>query len=151
MFTIVYKTHFLYILRNTPLLTNCSNLLPMPTPPLASVANTDTAADLLALTNAANTQFIADIITAIAQAEANGQYQCYLTTFEHVDFQFVATYMQGLGYQINFPDFPATFTGQPASLFGPDWIAFWANKFIPAYLNPQNPLRMGFSWAVPTA
>lgn len=124
---------------------------PNPAPPLASEAKADSSTSAQTIMGAANQGFIDDVITAISNAEALGKYQVFLTTHPGVDFNFVALYMQSQGYSVTFPDFPPIFYGQPAELFGPDWVTYWSNQLLPAYMRPKNPIRMGFSWAIPSA
>jgi hypothetical protein len=123
----------------------------MPTPPLASVAKTDSEADLTALKDAANQNFINDAIVAIAQANANGQFEVFMTTHEYCDVRYLAKYFQNLGYSINFPEYPWTHGGQPAELFGQAYIDYWEFQLTYMVRDMKNPIRIGFGWIIPTA
>jgi hypothetical protein len=123
----------------------------MATPPLASAALITSEADLAALQATANQNFIDQAVAAISNAQAQGQQVVYMTTFQYCDFNYLATYFQQKGYTVVFPDYAPSNGAQPAGLFGPDWVAYWQNQLIPTGLKPQNPIRMGFAWSLPTA
>jgi hypothetical protein len=118
------------------------------TPPVqASVANSSTATDLAALQAAANQAFINDAAVAIQQAIANGHYICYLVTTKYCDTPSLLNYFVSLGYQVQFPDAPNFYNGQPAELFGEAYVAYWTYNLAPQGI--PNPTRIGLSWATP--
>lgn len=94
------------------------------TTPTANESNAATTADKTALQNAANTYFIDQATTIIADFVAQGKYQVSLDMGEYVDTHYIVQYFRDLGYGVDLPNLN-NLQVQPADLFGHFWVRFW--------------------------
>lgn len=110
-----------------------------------SQAETDAQIAHDALTDAANTRFIAAADQQITEAIAQGVFYINALSEDDIDPMVVGQYYSDLGYIVSFPDYPQNLILQPAELFGQFWINFWSSGLqIPA--NLKKPYRFLISW-----
>jgi len=100
--------------------------------------------------NAADQSFIDMATAAIQNAIGLGKYQVYLWTFDNCNIATLASYFQGLGYTVLFPEFAPINGSQPGELFGPDFEAYWENQLLPSNTKPKNPALIGIVWGTTT-
>jgi len=97
--------------------------------PTRDASNAAAIADKEALVTAANTKFINDATSIIAQQVAQGKFEVTLHAFEYVSLHDISVYFQALGYGVDLWRYDS-YNSQPAALFGEIWDAYWNNRLI---------------------
>lgn len=113
----------------------------MSIPKNTAKTNTETAHNTAE--TAANTIFIAAADAQINGAIARGVFWIMVQiTDENVDIKTVVQHYMDLGYSVKFS---GVNSGNPASLFGENWVAYWDGNGIPAEI--PLPAKVKISWS----
>lgn len=112
------------------------------TTPTKDTSNAEAQADKEALVAAANTKFINEATTVMAEAVSMGKFSVTLNTFEYVSLSDITTYFQNLGYGVDILRFRSLYE-QPVELFGYWWDDYWAHRLI---CRGPFPHRVEISW-----